>query len=146
MTTPRSLRRLRSGSQSSSRRSPAARLTTFPLRLILNHMVEYSGSRLNHTFAALADPTRRAMLAMLHKGNRSVSELAKPFPMSLQATMKHLDVLSKAGLITRKKEGRTVACALRPQPLKAATRWLKHHEQMWEERLDRFEEYVGKLQ
>lgn len=109
-------------------------------------MVEYSRSGLDHTFAALADPTRRAMLAMLRKGARSVSDLAQPFPMSLQAAMKHLDVLSNAGLITRKKEGRTVQCALRPQQLKAATRWLKHYEQLWEERLDRFEEYVEKLQ
>jgi DNA-binding transcriptional ArsR family regulator len=109
-------------------------------------MVEYSDGRLDRTFAALADPTRRAMLAMLRKGTRSVSDLAQPFPMSLQAAMKHLDVLSNAGLITRKKEGRTVACALRPRPLKAATRWLKHYEQMWEERLDRFEAYVEKLQ
>lgn len=109
-------------------------------------MVEYAGSRLDHTFSALADPTRRAMLAMLRKGSRSVSDLAQPFPMSLQAAMKHLDVLSNAGLITRKKEGRTVACSLRRQPLKAATQWLKCYEQMWEERLDRFEAYVEKLQ
>lgn len=109
-------------------------------------MVEYSGSPLDRTFTALSDPTRRAMLAMLHKGSRSASELAQPFPMSLQAAMKHLDVLSNAGLITRKKKGRTVACSLRPQPLKAATQWLKRYEQMWEERLDRFEAYVEQLQ
>jgi DNA-binding transcriptional ArsR family regulator len=109
-------------------------------------MVEYSGSRLDYTFAALADPTRRAMLAMLRKGSRSVSDLAQPFPMSLQAVMKHLDVLSNAGLIARKKQGRTVECSLRPQPLKNATQWLKRYEQMWEERLDRFEAYVEQLQ
>lgn len=109
-------------------------------------MVEYSGGALDHTFAALADPTRRAMLAMLRKGSRSVSDIAQPFPMSLQAATKHLDVLSKAGLITRKKEGRTVACALRPQPLKAATRWLRRYEKIWEEQLDRFEAYVDKMQ
>jgi DNA-binding transcriptional ArsR family regulator len=109
-------------------------------------MVEYPGNRLDHTFGALADPTRRAMLAMLRKGSHSVSDLAQPFPISLQAVIKHLDVLSNAGLITRKKEGRTVACSLRLQPLKAATQWLKGYEQMWEERLDRFEAYVEKLQ
>jgi len=109
-------------------------------------MVEYSGSRLDHTFSALADPTRRAMLDMLRKGSRSVSDLAEPFPMSLQAAMKHLDVLSNAGLITRTKKGRTVACSLRPQALKSATRWLKRYEQIWEDRLDRFEAYVEKLQ
>jgi DNA-binding transcriptional ArsR family regulator len=109
-------------------------------------MVEYSASGLDYTFAALADPTRRAMLAMLRNGSRSVSDLAQPFPMSLQAAMKHLDVLSNAGLITRKKEGRRVACSLRPKPLKAATQWLKRYEQMWEERLDRFEAYVESLQ
>jgi DNA-binding transcriptional ArsR family regulator len=109
-------------------------------------MVEYSASGLDRTFAALADPTRRAMIAMLRKGSRSVSDLADPFPMSLQAAMKHLDVLSNAGLITRKKEGRTVACALRPRPLESAMRWLKRYEQEWEERLDRFGEYVEGLQ
>lgn len=113
---------------------------------ILNQMVEYSGSRLDHTFSALSDPTRRAMLAMLRKGSRSISDLAKPFPMSLQAAMKHIDVLSDAGLITRKKEGRTVACSFRPQPLQTALRWLKRYEREWEERLDRFDEYVKALQ
>ena len=86
------------------------------------------------------------MIAMLRKGSRSVSDLAQPFPMSLQAAMKHLDVLSNAGLITRKKEGRTVACALRAQPLETASRWLKRYEQMWEARLDRFDKYVEGLQ
>lgn len=109
-------------------------------------MVEYSESGLDRAFAALSDPTRRAMLAMLRKGSRSVSDLAQPFPISLQAAMKHLDVLSSAGLITRKKEGRTVACALRPQPLAAAKRWLKRYEQTWNERLDRFEVYLQELQ
>jgi len=94
-------------------------------------MVEYSGGRLDHTFAALADPTRRAMLAMLRKRSRSVSDLAQPFPMSLQAAIKHIDVLANAGLITRKKEGRTVECALRPQPLQTAMRWLKRYEREW---------------
>ena len=83
---------------------------------------------------------------MLRKGSRSASDLAQPFPMSLQAAMKHLDVLANAGLITRKKEGRTVACALRPQPLETASRWLQRYEQLWEERLDRFERYVQDLQ
>jgi DNA-binding transcriptional ArsR family regulator len=109
-------------------------------------MVEYSRGGLDRTFAALADPTRRAMIAMLRKGSRSVGDLAQPFPMSLQAAMKHLDVLSNAGLITRKKDGRTVACALRPQPLETASRWLKRYEQMWEARLDRFDTYVEDLQ
>lgn len=86
------------------------------------------------------------MLAMLRKGGRSVSDLAEPFPMSLQAAMKHIDVLSNAGLITRRKQGRTVACAFRPQPLKNAMRWLKRYEREWEERLDRFDEYVTALQ
>jgi DNA-binding transcriptional ArsR family regulator len=120
-------------------------LTRAQAARILNHMVEYSRGRLDDTFAALADPTRRAMLAMLRKGSRSVSDLAQPFPMSLQAAMKHLDVLSNAGLITRKKEGRTVACALRPQPLQTAMRWLERYQREWEERLDRFEAYVEDL-
>ena len=81
-------------------------------------MVQYSSATLDRTFAALADPTRRALLARLSEANDiSVSELAKPFAMSLPAVMKHLDVLSDAGLVTRAKTGRIVACRLRAEPM-----------------------------
>src|SRR5215217_1708701 len=88
---------------------------------ILNHMVKYYDQSLDRTFAALADPTRRALLARLgQREGVSVSELAQPFSMSLPAIMKHLDVLSDAGLVAREKTGRTVACRLTAQPMEQA--------------------------
>src|SRR5512137_2552444 len=96
---------------------------------ILNHMVYYYKPNLDRTFAALADPTRRALLARLsEKEDLSVSELAKPFSMSLPAVMKHLDVLSDAGLVTRAKSGRTVACRLRAAPMQEANDWLNRYQ------------------
>src|SRR5580704_29799 len=93
---------------------------------------------LDRTFAALADPTRRALLARLGEwGSLSVSELARPLPMSLPAVMKHLAVLSDAGLIVRSKTGRTVACALVATPMEQAVDWLNRYQQFWSERLDR---------
>jgi len=121
-------------------------LTVFPYRTILNHMVEYQQAALDRTFAALADPTRRALLAKLRAGSETVSTLAGGFPMSLQAVIKHLDVLDDAGLITRKKTGRTVACVLTPEPLEPATRWLEEQQRAWDERLDRFGAYLHHLQ
>src|SRR6478672_11370047 len=106
--------------------------------LILNHMVYYSRPNLDRTFAALADPTRRAMLARLsEKEDLSVSELANPFSMSLPAVMKHLDVLSEAGLIGREKTGRIVSCRLRAEPMREANDWLNRYQKFWTERLDR---------
>ena len=83
-------------------------------------MVYYSPARLDRTFAALSDPTRRALIARLSERALSVSELAAPLPMSLPAVIKHLDVLSEAGLITRAKAGRTVTCRLRAEPMRDA--------------------------
>src|SRR5438105_1350055 len=98
---------------------------------------------LDRTFAALSDPTRRAMLARLEADNTvSVSELARPFAMSLPAIMKHLDVLTDAGLVTRNKTGRTVACRLRAQPMQEAMNWLSKYERFWSERLDRLAAYL----
>ena len=89
-------------------------------------MVKYSDETLNRTFAALADPTRRALLARLgSRDSISVSELAQPFAMSLPAVMKHLDVLSDAGLVAREKTGRTVACRLTADPMEQAMAWLE---------------------
>ncbi|WP_245310096.1 ArsR/SmtB family transcription factor [Bradyrhizobium jicamae] len=98
---------------------------------------------MDRTFAALSDPTRRALLARL--GDReglSVSELAQPFSMSLPAIMKHLDVLSDAGLITREKTGRTVACRLTAQPMEQAMEWLNRYQRFWSDALDRLAAFV----
>src|SRR5262249_14114219 len=98
---------------------------------------------LDRTFSALADPTRRALLARLSdEQSLSVSELARPFPVSLPAIMKHLDVLSDAGLITRAKTGRTVACRLAAAPMEQAMEWLNRYQRFWSERLDRLAAFV----
>jgi DNA-binding transcriptional ArsR family regulator len=98
---------------------------------------------LDRTFAALADPTRRALLAQLgQREQASVSELARPFTMSLPAVMKHLDVLSEAGLIAREKTGRTVVCRLRATPMAEASEWLNRYEKFWSERLDRLAAFL----
>jgi DNA-binding transcriptional ArsR family regulator len=102
---------------------------------------------LDSTFAALADPTRRAIIAQLgEQPGVSVSELARPFPMSLPAIMKHLDVLADAGLITRSKQGRTVTCRLNAAPMEEAVQWLERYERFWSERLDRLAAFVEKDQ
>jgi DNA-binding transcriptional ArsR family regulator len=105
-------------------------------------MVKYQDRALDRTFAALADPTRRALLAQLGKQSQSVSELAKPFPVSLPAIMKHLDVLSDAGLIARSKTGRTVACRLTAKPMEQAMDWLNRYQRFWSDRLDRLAAFV----
>ncbi|WP_408426223.1 ArsR/SmtB family transcription factor [Paraburkholderia azotifigens] len=107
----------------------------------LNLMVKLQD--LDRTFAALADPTRRALLArLLERGDVSVSELAEPFAMSLPAVMKHLDVLADAGLITRTKTGRKVACRLSAAPMEQAMSWLQRYQQFWSEALDQLAAYV----
>jgi len=106
-------------------------------------MVHYSPNRLDRTFAALSDPTRRALLAQLsEKENISVSDLARPFSMSLPAVMKHIDVLSDAGLVDRTKTGRTVACRLRAAPMKEATEWLNRYQRFWSEKLDQLAAFL----
>ena len=110
-------------------------------------MVKYGGEALDRTFAALADPTRRAMLARL--GSReplSVSELAQPFAMSLPAVMKHLDVLSDAGLIAREKTGRVVAVRLTAEPMEQAMEWLMRYQRFWSDKLDRLAAFVEERQ
>ena len=110
---------------------------------MLNRMVKYSDQALNRTFAALADPTRRALLARLGRRDTvSVSELAQPFSMSLPAIMKHLDVLSDAGLIARAKTGRTVACRLTAGPMEQAMDWLNRYQRFWSDNLDRLAAFV----
>jgi DNA-binding transcriptional ArsR family regulator len=109
-------------------------------------MVDYKDVPLDRTFAALADPTRRALVSALAERSQTVSELARPFPMSLQAVIKHLDVLVAAGMITRTKTGRTVACTLEAPPIDQAAAWLERRQQMWSERLDRFEAYLHRVE
>jgi len=101
-------------------------------------MVNFSAATLDRTFAALSDPTRRALLARLGVEDAvSVSELARPFAISLPAVMKHLDVLAEAGLVDRAKAGRTVTCRLNAGPMEDAMAWLRFYERFWTEKLDR---------
>jgi DNA-binding transcriptional ArsR family regulator len=102
--------------------------------------------RLSLTFSALADPTRRAILAKLSSGPASVNDLAAPFSMSLPAVSKHLKVLEKAQLIARGKEAQWRPCEIKAAPLKEATDWMEQYRQFWEERFDRLEEYLKELQ
>ena len=101
---------------------------------------------LNITFAALADPTRRAILARLASGEASVTELAEPFEMSLPAISKHLKVLERAGLIARGREAQWRPCRLAAGPLKDASDWLDHYRRFWDETFDRLEDYLRELQ
>ncbi|MBL8568230.1 MAG: helix-turn-helix transcriptional regulator [Phreatobacter sp.] len=103
-------------------------------------MVKYQNPELDRIFSALADPTRRALLAQLGDHEAvSVSELARPFAMSLPAVMKHLDVLSDAGLVTRSKTGRTVTCQLNAAPMEEAMNWLTRYQIFWTRQLDRLQ-------
>jgi DNA-binding transcriptional ArsR family regulator len=101
---------------------------------------------LSVTFSALADPTRRAILARLSKGDASVNDLAAPFAMSLPAVSKHLKVLEKAGLILRGRDAQWRPCKLNAEPMKLATGWLEEYRKYWEESFDRLEEYLAQLQ
>lgn len=101
---------------------------------------------LSNTFAALADPTRRAILARLAAGETSVTELAKPFDMSLPAVTKHLKVLERAGLITRGRQAQWRPCKLEAKPLREAAAWIEEYRRFWEARLDRLEDYLRELQ
>ncbi len=103
---------------------------------------------LSLTFAALADPTRRAILARLSEGDVNVTDLAKPFlkEMSLPAVTKHLKVLEKAGLITKTKTAQWRSCQLNTTPLQEANDWMEQYRQMWEESFDRLDEYLKELQ
>ena len=102
--------------------------------------------QLDKTFAALSDPTRRAIVERLADGEASVTELAAPFTMSLPAVSKHLKVLEKAGLISRGRRAQWRPCRLEPEPLKEASDWLEEYRRLWEERLDRLDEYLRTLQ
>src|SRR3712207_4789609 len=101
---------------------------------------------LDSTFAALADPTRRAILKRLSSGEATVTELAAPFEMSLPAVSKHLKVLERAGLISRGRDAQWRPCRLEAQPMKDAVDWLEEYRRFWEERFDRLDEYLAELQ
>ena len=101
---------------------------------------------LSSTFAALADPTRRAILARLASGNATVSELAEPFDMSMPAVSKHLKVLERAGLIARGREAQYRPCSLEPAPLKDVSTWVERYRQIWEQRFDRLDAYLQEVQ
>jgi DNA-binding transcriptional ArsR family regulator len=105
-----------------------------------------SPDHLSSTFAALADPTRRAILARLALGETSVTELAEPFDMSLPAVSKHLKVLERAGLIARGREAQWRPCRLEAGPLKDVASWVEHYRRFWEQSFDRLDEYLAKLQ
>lgn len=100
---------------------------------------------LSTTFAALADPTRRAILARLARGEASVTELAEPFSMSLPAVSKHLKVLERAGLIARSREAQLRPCQLEARPLKNAADWIEHYRRFWAESFDRLDDYLDEL-
>ena len=102
--------------------------------------------RLSTTFAALADPTRRAILARLSLGETSVTELAQPFRMSLPAVSRHLKVLERAGLIARGREAQWRPCRLDPEGLKPVDGWLEHYRRFFDESLDRLDDYLRELQ
>ncbi len=115
------------------------------MRFIFNRMVEYSSNILDRTFGALADPTRRRILAQLTKGEECVTNLARPHAMSLAAVSKHLIVLERAGLVKRRREGRVHSLALEAKPMQEAMGWLERYRKFWEANLDQFEKYLDEL-
>src|SRR4051794_30998615 len=109
-------------------------------------MVKYSAKHLDRTFGALADPTRRRILAHLTHGVRCVTDLAKPYDMSLPAISKHLRVLEKAGLLRRRRQGRVHEIKLVAQPLQEAAQWVEEYRKFWEGSLDRLAAYLEKTE
>jgi DNA-binding transcriptional ArsR family regulator len=109
-------------------------------------MPPQTSDSLSTTFSALADPTRRAILARLASGEASVTELAEPFDISLPAVSKHLKVLERAGLISRNREAQWRRCRLDAAPLRDASDWIEEYRSFWEERLDRLEAYLAEIQ
>ena len=107
-------------------------------------MVKYSSKALNRTFAALADPTRRRILAHLSQGDKRVTHLARPHDMSLPAVSKHLRVLEKAGLLRRRRYGRVHEMQLEAKPLQQAAKWVEEYRKFWEGSLDRLADYLEK--
>ncbi|HVP47485.1 MAG TPA: metalloregulator ArsR/SmtB family transcription factor [Bryobacteraceae bacterium] len=117
-------------------------LTAAAPGLIFNQVVEHSSEALTRVFAAVADPTRRAILAALAQKPATVTEIAKPFPVSLNAISKHILVLERAGLIIREVAGREHHCRLDAAPLRKASAWLDHYLKFWDVRLDALERHI----
>ena len=109
-------------------------------------MIKYQQEMLDNVFSALADPTRRAILARLAEGESSVGELAEPFDISLPAISRHLRVLRNAGLVLRHKDGRVRRCALDAAPLKAASDWVETYRRFWDDQFDALAEYLEREQ
>jgi len=109
-------------------------------------VISVTASQLNATFAALADPTRRAILARLASGDAGVMQLAKPFAMSQPAISKHLKVLERAGLISRGRDGQSRPCRLQAGPLREVAEWAERYRRYWEGSFDRLDRYLGQLQ
>ncbi len=113
---------------------------------MFNYMVKCSPRQLSRTFAALADPTRRCILKHLARGDRCVTDLARPYAMSLPAVSKHLRVLENAGLIRRRCRGRVHSMKLEAAPMQQAQAWIEEYRRFWEGSLDRLDEYLKQLQ
>lgn len=109
-------------------------------------MVKLSARLLNETFSALSDPTRRHILEDLSRGDRCVTELARPYSMSLPAVSKHLRILEDAGLIRRRRRGRVHSLKLQAAPMREASRWIGEYRRFWEGSLDRLEVYIRQMQ
>jgi DNA-binding transcriptional ArsR family regulator len=120
-------------------------LTDARLASIVSYMANHS-PHLDNVFSALADPTRRAIIARLSQGEASVGELARPFDMALPSLMKHIRVLETGGLVESEKHGRIRTCRLMPGSMKGAENWLAEQRAIWEARLDRLESYVATLE
>jgi DNA-binding transcriptional ArsR family regulator len=124
-------------------------MTSFFTCLVFNLLVNYihmTADCLSQIFGALADPTRRAILARLALGETSVTEIAKPFKISMPAITKHLKVLERSGLISRGRDAQWRPCKLEAEPMKEAVDWLEHYRRHWEESFDRLDEYLKELQ
>ena len=115
------------------------------LRYILNHLVQYMTTRLDTSFAALSDATRRGVLEQLGRADASITDLAEKFHMTLTGMKKHVGVLEQAGLVTTKKIGRVRTCQLGPRRLEEETAWLERYRQRWDERFDELDKVVEEL-
>lgn len=116
-----------------------------PLCHILNHMVQYTRARLNDSFAALSEPTRRGVLEQLGRSDASITDLAEKFHMTLTGMKKHVSVLEEAGLVTTEKVGRVRTCKLGPRRLEEETAWLERYRQLWDARFDELDKVVDEL-
>jgi DNA-binding transcriptional ArsR family regulator len=134
------------GGEARSKKFDKFLLQDFEVADIFNHMVKCSPRLLNRTFAALADPTRRRILEHLAHGGQCVTDVARPYRMSLPAISKHVRVLERAGLIRRRRRGREHRLNLQAAPMKQAAEWIEEYRRFWEQSLDRLDEYLKELQ